>query len=64
MNISELAEHVGRTGILSGRNPAFQIHVTVKDARIRFGHLDYLVEPRSGSGQTWVEADRVDLEDT
>ncbi len=35
--------------------------VTIKDARFRFGHLDYLIEPLNGSGEQWVENHRVEI---
>jgi hypothetical protein len=37
------------------------IEVKIKDARLRFGHLDLLVTPISGSGQRWIEQHRVTL---
>jgi hypothetical protein len=33
--------------------------VEIKDARIRFGRLDFLVSPNSGNGQKWVEQHKV-----
>ncbi len=36
-------------------------HVTVKNARIRFGHLDLLVSPATGAGEKWVEQHKVTL---
>lgn len=38
------------------------IGVTIKDARVRFGHIDLLVEPIEGSGKQWVEKHRVSVE--
>jgi hypothetical protein len=35
------------------------VGVTIKDARVRFGHIDLLVEPKDGSGEQWVEKHRV-----
>lgn len=37
------------------------INVTIKDSRIRFGHLDVLVVPVNGSGQKWMEHHKVTL---
>jgi len=31
------------------------VNVTITDARQRFGHLDLLVTPISGSGSKWIE---------
>lgn len=33
--------------------------VTIKGARIRFGHLDLLVSPKDGRGEKWVEHHKV-----
>ena len=35
------------------------VGVYIKDARVRFGHIDLLVTPIEGSGQTWVEKHRL-----
>lgn len=35
--------------------------VVIKDARFRFGHLDYLVEPLNGKGTKWVENHKVEI---
>lgn len=35
------------------------VSVEVKDARIRFGHLDLLITPVGGAGQKWMEARRI-----
>lgn len=37
------------------------VGVTIKDARVRFGHIDVLVEPINGSGKQWVEKHRISL---
>lgn len=31
--------------------------VTILDVRIRWGQLDYLVQPQAGHGQQWKSAD-------
>lgn len=38
-----------------------RIQVKVTDARMRFGHLDLLVTPVSGTGERWIEQHRVEL---
>lgn len=38
------------------------VGITIKDARVRFGHIDLLVEPIEGSGMQWVEKHRVSVE--
>jgi len=40
------------------------IGVTIKDARIRYGHLDFLVEPIFGSGEKWMENHKVATQGT
>lgn len=49
----------GKIGIVAMDELMFG--VVIKDARIRFGHLDYLVEPLNGIGQKWVEHHRVEI---
>lgn len=38
-----------------------QINVKIIDARRRFGHLDLLVVPSSGSGEVWVERKNIHI---
>ena len=38
------------------------VEVKITDARLRFGHLDLLVTPVSGSGERWVEKHRISVE--
>lgn len=54
-----LDEYRNRTGTI--RVDDLHVSVQIKDARLRFGHLDLLVVPVSGSGERWVESHRVDL---
>lgn len=35
--------------------------VVIKDARKRFGHLDFLVTPEHGTGERWIQSNRVRL---
>lgn len=37
------------------------IDVTITDARTRFGHLDLLISPTSGSGEKWVERKNLEI---
>jgi hypothetical protein len=59
----QLDSFTGKTGLMAidGLN-SFQFEVRVIGARVRFGHLDFLVAPVSGSGERWIEAHRVDLD--
>ena len=36
-----------------------QVSVVVLDARNRFGSVDYLIQPVSGSGTVWVSGDKL-----
>lgn len=59
MTAAEMMEMVGKVGELYLRESDLTIFVRVKNARNRFGNLDYLVSPLKGKGETWVSADRV-----
>lgn len=48
---------VGKTGSINMDD--LNVHVRITNARIRFGHIDLLVEPINGSGEKWVERHRV-----
>ena len=49
----------GKIGILTFDELSFGVRI--KNARFRFGHLDYLVEPLNGSGSRWVESHKVKI---
>lgn len=49
----------GKIGIVKMDELTFG--VIIKDARHRFGHLDYLIEPLNGTGTQWVENHRVEI---
>jgi hypothetical protein len=38
-----------------------RVQVRITDARLRFGHLDLLVTPVSGTGERWIEQHRVQI---
>jgi len=50
---------VGKTASIAMDD--LQISVLITDARVRFGHIDLLVEPVKGSGKKWVEYHRVTI---
>jgi hypothetical protein len=52
-----LADYKGRKASMAIDTLAFEVEI--KDARIRFGRLDFLVSPNSGNGQKWVEQHKV-----
>lgn len=53
----------GRSGTIQVTDKAgtLIVGVQVKDARLRFGHLDLLVTPTHGVGEKWVESHKVTL---
>lgn len=53
----EMTENVGRTGMFSSGGLSFG--VTIHDARVRFGEVDYLITPVSGLGTKWVASHNV-----
>lgn len=59
MKASELAQTVGKVGLLKVAGTALQFEVKVSDARYRYGHLDYLVTPLAGSGETWHQGSQI-----
>lgn len=56
LDLDEYANRVGSIDL-----DGLTIGVVVKQARVRFGHLDLLVTPREGSGERWIESRRVAL---
>lgn len=63
MSAAELVQLIGREGLLdhtSYRDPISTL-VVIRDARVRFGNTDVLVEPVAGRGRCWVTLDRVKL---
>lgn len=58
---TDLSTYRGRSGTIAVN--ALTIGVEIKDARLRFGHLDLLVSPLHGSGEQWIESHRVVVDD-
>lgn len=48
---------IGTEGLMQCESLTVKVNIT--DVRIRFGHIDLLVEPLNGSGAQWVEKHRV-----
>lgn len=63
MKASELANTVGKVGVLRVSGTALLFEVKVCDARYRYGHLDYLVSPIAGGGETWHQSDQITFYD-
>ena len=60
MSTLELAKNIGKVA-LWGDGSGLKYEVTIVDSRIRWGSVDYLVTPVSGSGERWVSASSVGL---
>jgi hypothetical protein len=56
-NASSLALYIGKTGML--RCEYLSVDVAVADAKRSYGRTLLLVRPVSGSGEQWVEENRV-----
>jgi hypothetical protein len=56
-NASSLSLYIGKAGML--RCEYLSIDVTVADAKRSYGRTLLLVRPVSGSGEQWVEENRV-----
>lgn len=57
----DLDRYKDRTGQITIES--LTVDVQIKDARLRFGHIDLLVTPVLGTGSQWVEQHRVEIED-
>lgn len=55
----DLDFYVGRKGTID--LDGLSVGITVKEARVRFGHLDLLVTPLIGTGERWIESRRIGL---
>lgn len=56
----QLDSFIGKVGLMD--EGALQFEVEITGARVRFGHLDFLVKPANGKGSKWVESHRIELE--
>jgi len=50
-------ELVGTNGLMDCGD--LTVGVRIKETRVRFGHIDLLVTPLTGTGEVWVEKHRV-----
>lgn len=62
MNIPELSRAIGQTGLLSDLRTDIKFSIRILDARISYSRVDLLVTPVTGTGQTWVSAERVQID--
>jgi len=56
-NASSLALYIGKMGML--RCEYLSVDITIADAKRSYGRTLLLVRPVSGSGEQWVEENRV-----
>jgi hypothetical protein len=56
MTAIELAKYIDQVGAYHGI-PGLVIEVTVIDARVSWGQVQLQIQPVSGSGSKWVNAD-------
>jgi hypothetical protein len=61
VSAASLAKFIGQTGSLTVEL-SLTLTVRVLDARKCWDRLDFYVEPLHGTGQRWVQADRVTLD--
>jgi hypothetical protein len=50
---------IGKEGII--RVNSLEVSVIIRDVRIRQLVLDFLVEPTAGTGETWVESNKIKI---
>jgi hypothetical protein len=62
MTAKEMMTDIGKTATFSPLMGIF-FDVTIADVRKVFNRVDYLVDPVSGSGNSWVSADRVRIKE-
>lgn len=55
----DLNDYRNKQGIIT--LDGLRVAVDIKDARVRFGHLDLLVTPTLGTGEKWMESRRVEI---
>lgn len=59
MTSAELSKYIDQHGILNTEGGKLGMCIHTLDARESYGRLDVLVEPMSGTGQTWVSESRI-----
>jgi hypothetical protein len=52
MSVAELSKFIGKKGTYNVRG--MNVTVLITDVRVRFGTVDLLITPDSGSGAIWV----------
>lgn len=59
MDIQGKGMSVGKEGLI--HVDELKISVIVRDVRVRWLIVDYLVEPTAGTGKMWVESEKVQM---
>lgn len=52
ITVKEMSDKIGQSADYLTNGIA--VRVIVRDARVRFGEIDYLIAPVSGYGEKWV----------
>jgi hypothetical protein len=55
----DLTVYSNRRGFINVNT--LSIGVEIKQARVRYGHIDLLVTPINGNGEKWMEIHKVEL---
>lgn len=56
---NELAQALGKRGLLRVSGTELKFAVLILDTRNRYGHIDYLCQPIAGEGTQWHQSDSV-----
>ena len=56
---TNLQDFEGKTGSIDF--DGLVVEIRVSRARFRYGHIDLLVTPKAGTGERWIERNRVSL---
>ncbi len=60
---SQLSQYIGKE-YPARLIPELLVKVTIKDAKLSYGRIRYLVTPVSGEGEVWIEGFKMDLPST
>lgn len=57
MSIAQLAQAINKTAFL--RTEGFEFQVIIRDVKMSYGNVRYLVAPTYGTGEAWVDESRI-----
>lgn len=63
MTTATLSETIGRDAMVRVEGQ-FMVPMRIIDAKTAYGNVRYLVEPTGGSGREWVDAKRVQVQES